>query len=158
SRLRLVDLHTNRVREFHVTNLPQVTALALSPDGRRVLAGCQDGTIRLWALTEGPHPDFQGVKSGLPADVGHVKETRVSGKFRQAVTDIEFSPDGSHAYAQGMNERYRSVLVWDAVNWRDFRMLDHGEDGVTHAAFSPEGDRLLTGTERGRVRLWDIAT
>jgi WD40 repeat protein len=69
----------------------QVNALALAPDGKRILSASHDGAIRVWdAATgeEGPAFDW---------GIG-------------PVTALSFAPDGLTAAAAGLNGK---VVVWD---------------------------------------------
>lgn len=69
----------------------QVNAVALAPDGRRVLSASHDGSIRTWNPDTGePGPAFEW-------DVG-------------AVTALAFAPDGLTGAAAGLNGK---VVVWD---------------------------------------------
>src|SRR5512137_1344605 len=54
-----------------------VTALAFSPDGRRIASGCNDGLVRLWDTVTG---------SLIDEFSGHTGEIR----------SITFSPDGAY--------------------------------------------------------------
>jgi WD40 repeat protein len=69
----------------------QVNAVALTPDGRRLLTASHDGSIRTWdANTGAPGPAFEW-------GIG-------------AVTAVAFAPDGLTCAAAGLNGK---VVVWD---------------------------------------------
>lgn len=69
----------------------QVNAVALTPDGRRVLSASHDGTIRAW------DPDTGEVARVFDWHIG-------------PVTAVAFAPDGLTCAAAGTNGR---VVVWD---------------------------------------------
>jgi serine/threonine protein kinase/WD40 repeat protein len=111
----------------------------LSPDGRLVVVGFDNGSARLFdaatGATLGPAMDH-----GRPA----------------AVLRIAFSPDG-HRVACGYNDG--SARVWDvatraAVGGR----MPHGNGGIFSIAFSPDGRRLLTQGSDFSFRAWDAAS
>jgi WD40 repeat protein len=64
-----------------------------------------------------------------------------------------FSPDGRlFAVASGLGH----ARVWDAVTWREAATLRGYLLGVASVAFSPDGKRLATGSDKQEaLRLWD---
>ncbi len=83
-----------------------IQSVAFSPDGKTLLAGCDDGQIRLW--------DLATKKIVWSEDVEH-----------GPVTAVAFSPDGK-LFAAGTGELSKddtpgTVVLWDAgtrASWR----------------------------------------
>ena len=131
-----------------VQHKSEVRAVALSRDGSRILAGCSDGTVRLWEAATG-----RAVGEGI----------RLQGK----VHAVAFSPDGSRILTGSDDGTAR---LWDAATLKPIgEPLRHqplggppdAADAVKIVAFSPDGARLATasGSHRvGVVRLWDTST
>ncbi len=117
-----------------------VGAMALSPDGGRVLTGggFGDNSVRLWDATTG-------------------KEMHNAVKPTSGVRGVALSPSGSLALSFG-EDRDGTVWVWDVSKWQSFRPLQGHNARVSAATFSPDGGRVLTGGEDGTVRLWDAKT
>jgi WD40 repeat protein/tRNA A-37 threonylcarbamoyl transferase component Bud32 len=127
-----------------------VTAIAFSPDGKRLVTASRDGTARVWdALTGAEKLAFRG--------------------HAGAVTSAAFSPDGTRVVSTGVD---RAVRVWDAKTGQELVAYWGHQLPVHHAAFSPDGRRVASanpvsinlfgpqgrGTHPGKVKVWDAAT
>jgi WD40 repeat protein len=134
----LVALHDvksgARVRELR-GNHSGVSDVTFSPDGERVVAGIDDGTVWVWSLRDG---------AILHTFRGH----------EDAVNGVSFSPDGTLVASAS---RDSTVRIWDLRHGRH-RVLRGHAAGVWGARFSPDGRRLYTSSEDHTVRVWEVAT
>jgi WD40 repeat protein len=108
---------------------------ALSPDGRTLLAGAGDGSVRFLDLVSG------AVRMG-------------AGRHDGAVVRAAFSADGRTAVTAGEDNR---LLVWDARRAAVTETLSGHAGRITGLAISPDGRTLYTGALDGRVLVWDLA-
>lgn len=71
---------------------------------------------------------------------------------------LDFSPDGSMlAVAGGEREGGGILQIWNAHDWSC--VLDVPEDrALTCVAFSPDGQSLVIGTQKGQFAIFDLAT
>ena len=72
------------------------------------------------------------------------------------VASVQFSPDGSKmlaAFWSGM-----IVKVWSTQSLNPVTSFNSTEAGFRSAAFSPDGNRIVTGANLGEVRLWNART
>jgi WD40 repeat protein/DNA-binding SARP family transcriptional activator len=113
----------------------EVFALAFRPDGRSVLSGSRDGTLRLW-------------------DLRHGAELRRIGEHLGWIRGVAFSPDERLILSSSWDATAR---IWDSATGRELRRLEGHTDGVEGVAFSPDGQVALTGCVDGRVRIWRVA-
>jgi WD40 repeat protein len=113
-----------------------VTAVAVAPDGRRVLSGGYDGTLRVWDLHAGQL---------LRTIAGH--ETSVNA--------VAVTPDGRQALSASHD---RTLKLWDLETGQLVRSFSGHEDGVTAVAVAPDGRRVLSGGHDGTLRLGDLRT
>ena len=128
-------------RLFTMQHSNTVTWAAFSPDGRRVVTACVDGTARVWDAVTG-----QPVTAFLPhlTSVYHASFSPDSRRVVTACSDYTFAPC--------------SAQIWDAETSQPLLQPFEHTDGVEWAAFSPNGQRVATGCEDGTVRVWDANT
>lgn len=113
-----------------------VDSVAFSPDGRTLVSGSSDTTVRMWyAATRQP------LGQPLTAHTG-------------AVNAVAFSADGK-LLVSGSSDG--SVQLWDAATRQPLGqpLTGHTGDGTT-VAFSPDDRTLASGSSDGTVQLWDV--
>ena len=113
-----------------------VNSVAYSPDGRTVLSGSDDSTLKLW-------------------DVASGREIRTFSGNTAAVTAVAFSPDGQTVLS---NSRDRTLKLWDVATGQEIRTFPGGTNGVSSVAYSPDGRMALSDSEDSTLKLWDVAT
>lgn len=110
-----------------------VRSVSFAPDGATVAAGCDDGTIRMWATASGH------AVAVLRGHAGYVD-------------CVDFSPDGNALASGGADGTAR---LWNAHTGRQIRQLTLSDDLVSSIAFSRDGTKLAAGCSDGLVRLMD---
>ena len=118
-----------------------VWAVAYSPNGSRIAAGLEDGTMQVWdALKLIP------LIENTQAFTGH----------EGCIFSVAFSPDGTRIVS-GSGDR--TVRMWDAQTGTQVGHALQGHDGcVRSVAFSPDGARIVSGSNDNTVRIWDART
>lgn len=114
-----------------------VAAVAVHPNGTQALTGGADKTVKLWDLAAG-------------------KELRSFAGMGDAVTAVAFSREATptKAAAAGLD---KTVRVWNLADGKELLKLTHAA-AVRGLAFSPDGSRLATATDAGRVAVFDAVT
>jgi WD40 repeat protein len=135
SLLDAIRSHPERNRLSHEAG---VVAIAFSPDGKTVVSGSFDGTLRRW--------DAQtGIAKGKPL-TGH----------SEAVTFFAFSPDGKTIVSGSWD---KTVRLWDAQTGvaKGKPLIGH-QGSVNSVAFSPDGKTIVSGSFDKTLRRWDAQT
>ena len=120
---------------MHRTIVKGVVTAAFSPDGRRLVTGDDNQTVRVWDLTTG--------KRVLGPLTGH----------RDVITGVAFSPNGRYIVS---TSRDHDARVWDAKSGRLVSTLSHIAI-VSGAAFSADSRWLVTAGPRA-ASVWDLRT
>ncbi|MFI5378271.1 MAG: family 16 glycoside hydrolase [Tepidisphaerales bacterium] len=110
-------------------------SMAVSPDGKLVVSGSDDMTVRVWDLAAG-------------------KQTHCFEGHTGAVTSVAFSPDGK-LVASGSEDH--TARVWELATGRLICQFDRASDRVNCVAFSASGKSLLTGSCDMYLRVWSVA-
>jgi WD40 repeat protein len=110
-----------------------VSSIAYSPDGRRIVSGSDDGTIKVWDTERGCE---------LRTLTGHAK----------AVPSIAYSPDGRRIASGSWDS---TVRIWDAESGRALCIIK-GDGEVSSVAYSPDGRRIVSGSYDGTIKVWDM--
>jgi WD40 repeat protein len=155
-----------------------VTALAVTADGRHVLSGSDDCTVRLWDLQTGRllrsfvgHKDDVFAVSTSPDGHGALSASRdgtirlwdlQTGEHRLVVSGhgdplyaAAVTPDGQFALSCTFS---RTLQFWDLATGKlRFNLIGH-RDIVRTVAVTPDGRRALSGSQDCTLNLWDLAS
>src|SRR5262249_32179110 len=112
-----------------------VRCLAVSADGKIVLSGGDDGTLRVWEVASGK------------------KLREVNGHSRE-VTSVALSADGRWALSGRFDG---TVCLWD-LKYGDeaTRAWEAHKQGILGVALTADGPRAVLGSDDGTLRLWDL--
>lgn len=138
---------------LHIWNLPAgkedrsiawgepagVTAV-ISDDGRRVLVGTVEGSVRSFDANSGKE------LPKLEAHTATVDAIDLSASGKLALT-------GARDFA---NEKDRTARLWDVDTGKQIQIFDAHTRGIDSVAISPDGKYALTGSSDRTARLWDI--
>ncbi|WP_298350037.1 WD40 repeat domain-containing protein [Runella sp.] len=120
----------------------RVTALAFSPDGKKILTGNVAGVIYLWSFENDKIIEHTGVS--------------VVGRHNSSVSDIVFSPNGDLVATSSFDwsvhlfnydeitRQQQPIVIADFPNW------------VTGVRFTKDSKTLIAYGADKTVRLWDI--
>jgi WD40 repeat protein len=134
---RICLLHSGVRKEF-VGHTEWVNSVCFSPDGRYILSGSSDNTLRLWEISSG-------------------KETKKFEGHTKGVKSICFSPDG-RCVLSGSHDN--TIRLWEIASGKETKKFEGHTDRVTSVCFSPDGNYAVSGAglDDKTLRLWKISS
>lgn len=110
------------------------SALAVSPDGKRIASGHTDGTARIW-------------------DAGTGKLVLELRGHLDAVTALAFAPDAATLLTASLDKTAR---LWDLHTGQEISRLAGQTDSLIGVAFAPDGRSFFTRSLDGTVAVWSV--
>jgi len=111
-----------------------VKSVVFSPDGKRIISGGDDNTIRVWDVSTGVN---------LMTLRGH----------NNRVWSVAISPDGKWIASASFD---RTIKLWDAETGAELHTLRGHGDSVISVSFSPDGERIASSAADGTIRIWNV--
>ncbi|KAG2336184.1 WD40 repeat-like protein [Suillus weaverae] len=115
-----------------------IHALALSPDGKTIACGREDGSVQRWD-TDGKM--IEGIWTG----------------HRDLVRSLSWSANGDHI-ASGSEDG--TILIRKVVESGEIEVgpIETEQGGVLALAYSPSGDKIASGGKNQTICIWDSKT
>ena len=110
-----------------------VLSIAISRNGKTIISGGRDGTVRMWNL--------KGQLLAQPFK-GH----------KDVVTSVAISRDGKTIISGGGDG---TVRIWNLKGQLIAKPLEGHESGVESVAISGDGQTIISGGNDGIVRIWN---
>ena len=155
-----------------------VSSVAFSPDGRLILSGSWDNTLKLWGVETGMEirtfvghssfvssvafsPDGRMALSGSKDktlklwNIAAGDEIKTLKGHTSSVYSVAFSSDGRLALS-GSGDK--TLKLWNIATGEDVKTYEGHTSSVTAVAFSPDGHMVLSGSDDKTIKLWDIVT
>lgn len=119
-----------------INNLLGNLCLAISPNGRILAVGADNGIIQMIDLN---YPDVAPIQKKA---------------HQGTVYALAFSKDGQQLYSSGSD---KSILLWD-ISLESNSQIFKGTTSIRVLSLSPDGHFLAGGSDDGRLLLWETKT
>lgn len=116
----------------------EITAVALTPNGRRAVTASKDGTLIVWDLATG-------------------ERVRTLAGHEGGVIAVVVTPDGRFAVSAG-DERDPTLRVWDLDSGEQVNRFSGHVGAVTAVAVSQDGRLAVSASEDKTVKVWDLVS
>lgn len=120
-----------------ITRMPHngfVFSLAFSPDGKYIVSGSSDNTVRVWEAETGQEI-FRVIHEGV-------------------VNSVAFSSDGKYIVSGSSDN---TVRLWEVVTRQEIVRMIH-DGAVTSIAISSDGKYIASGSLDNSARVWNVTT
>ncbi len=155
-----------------------VASIAISPDGKRIISGSVDKTVKVWDSATGAElmtlcghsdkvwsvafsPNGKRIVSGSDDktikiwDAATGVELMTLRGHGRGISLVTFRPDGKCIVSGSADN---TIKVWNTANGAEVMTLRGHKFGVTSVAFSPDGKRIASGSGDKTIKIWDAAT
>jgi RNA polymerase sigma factor (sigma-70 family) len=141
-RFLIFDLATGQVRKTFGKTRNAVSSVAFAPDGKTLAIGTSDPGLQVWDIATGQ------MVHAIQMDPAN-KEA-----YKTWVHAVAFSRDGK-TLAAGC---WDLIVLVDPISGKELGRLQAPMGPVNGVAFTPDGDALVSGSDDGKARVWDVAS
>jgi len=112
----------------------EIIAVAVTPDGSRMISASTDATLKVWDLDTGAQ---------LHTLTGHVLD----------ISAVAVTPDGSRLISGSWD---KTLKVWDLDSGTELHTLTGHSGSVLAVAMTPDGSRVISGSGDNTIKVWDL--
>jgi WD40 repeat protein len=132
--MHLYDIESGKEVNLFEGHIDSVTCAMFSNDGKHLLSGADDGSVRLWDVRTG---------RVIRSFIGHESYVKAVG----------FSPDGKQVLSGGSDT---TVRLWDTATGKELKRFSKHGATILSVSFTPDGTATLSGSNDADVRIWQL--
>lgn len=167
---------TGELTQTFIGSDGRVNAVDFLPRDSKVIAGLDDGTMRIWDIVTSRQTDVFNLNTSIRALAVNRSQVRMAvsleGQMRiwdiqgsaeikrlighQArVSAVVYHPDGQRILSGSFD---KTLILWNAGDASVIRSYEGHEGSVVALAFNTAGDRFISGASDRTARIWDTET
>ncbi len=135
-KVRLWNLKTGQQLEPIDAHFDRIGAIAISPNGQKLVTASDDKSIKIWDLKTGAR---------MLTRTGHTA----------AINAVAISPNGKYVVT-GSNDQ--TTKIWDFQSGDLVETIGGHSGAVLSVAISPDSQTIVTGTKDKSIQVWDFNT
>ena len=153
-----------------------VNSVTFSSDGRNVVSGSEDKTLRIWDVLENKHLATLDGHSGpvtcvtFLVDDSQILSGSMDSTIRlwdmktQSTVKVQDCTDAVLSFAVSQNlifvpsSQNGDITIRDVVTLKEIGHLVGGGAAVKSVAFSPQGNKVVSGSLDGAIRVWNATS
>ncbi len=128
----VVDTSTWQVVEQTKVDGATLICESLSPDGKWLVTGEDEGNLRLWQTNP-------------------LRQVAILGQHKARIKSVSFSPDGNEVVSAGDD---KTIALWDVKRNKFITNPGTHTAPVLSVTFSPDGKRIASGGQDNSVRIF----
>jgi general transcriptional corepressor TUP1 len=140
-KIQIWDITKKRIQHIFDGHQKDTYSLDFSGDGRLIVSGSGDKTVRIWDMETG----HVSVLNILDSDALN---------YDAGVTSVAISPNGMFVAAGSLDT---IVRIWDVKSGVLVDRLRGHRDSVYSVAFTPDGKGLVSGSLDKTLKYWDVS-
>ena len=174
--IALFDPRTGELSQTFIGSDGRVNVVDFLPRDSKVIAGLDDGTMRIWDVVTSRQTDVFNLGTSIRSLAVNRSQVRMAvsmeGQMRiwdiqgsaeikrfvghQArVSAVAYHPDGQHILSGSFD---KTLLLWDASDASVVRSYVGHEGSVVALAFNNSGTNFISGASDKTARIWDTET
>jgi WD40 repeat protein len=114
----------------------KVTCAAILPDGKHIISGSSDKTIKCWEVSTG-------------------KEVRTFKGHNDRITSLAVTPDGKNIIS-GSDDK--TIALWDQESGKVIKIFRGHDESITCLSITNDGTHIISGSDDYTLKLWDLST
>ena len=150
------EIAKKRLRHVFEGHEQEIYSLDFSNDGRYIVSGSGDETMRVWDLSDAT---CRMITIETPTPTIIPPPTAGSNPQNQnqdaGVISVSISPDGSMVAAGSLDSVIR---IWEVASGILLDSLRGHRDSVYSVAFTPDGKGIISGSLDKSLKLWDLCS
>jgi WD40 repeat protein len=132
----ITNIYEGRERNRLEDHDAGISSVSFSPDGKTLVSGSADNTIKLWDVQTG-------------------KEITTLRGHDYSVTSVSFSPNGKTLTSSSLDN---TIKLWDIQTGKEITTFRGHSDFLWSVSFSPDGKTLASSSLGKTIKLWNVQT